>query len=100
MNAIVDGKVFKSGDSAAVLLPDEIAFALGTHVRIERRGDAVIIRPKEAAADWRDVTPEEALANNRALVADLRAIWANYDGPRPIAEPYNSDIFPDRPGLY
>lgn len=101
MNAIVDGKVFRNGNSFAVELPDQVALSLGPDVSIEARGDEVIIRRrKQPKADWRNVSPEEALANNRALAADLRAIWADYDGPRPTAEPRDRDVFPDRPGLY
>lgn len=101
MNAIVDGKVFKSGDSFAVMLPDEAALALGSDVQIEYRGDEVIIRSKaHATPDWRDVSPEEALARNRALVEEIRAIWAAHGGPPPAPQKRDSDIFPDRPGLY
>lgn len=99
MNAIVDGRVFRSGDSAAVLLPDEVAFALGTEVCIERRGDSVIIRPRTAIASWREISSEEALANNRALVEETRAIWDAAGGPPP-PQKRDADIFPDRPGLY
>lgn len=101
MNAIVDSKVFKNGDGFAVVLPDEAALALGPDVCIEHRGVEVIIRSKDRVkADWRNVSPEEALANNRALVDEIRAIWADHDGPLPVPEARNSDIFPDRPGLY
>ena len=34
-----EGKVFKSGNSAAVRLPKDVAFALGTSVAIEREGE-------------------------------------------------------------
>ena len=92
MNAIVDGKVFKSGNSAAVRLPKEVAFDLGTAVTIERKGDAVIIRPKE--------DPEAVRRELRALFDDIDAIWKKYGGPPKTLMPRDPDIFPDRPGLY
>lgn len=43
---IVDSKTFKSGNSVAVRLPKEIAFAPDTRVTIERNGDVLTIRPR------------------------------------------------------
>jgi antitoxin VapB len=38
-------KIFKSGNSLAVRLPREIAFAEGCPVTVTRQGDSLIIRP-------------------------------------------------------
>ena len=38
-------KIFKSGNSLAVRLPREIAFAEGCAVTVVRQGDSLIIRP-------------------------------------------------------
>lgn len=38
-------KIFKSGNSLAVRLPREIAFAEGCAVTVARQGDSLIIRP-------------------------------------------------------
>ena len=90
MNAIVKGRVFKSGNSAAVRLPKELGFRPGTEVTLEQSGDTVTIRPVEnKAAIRRDL---------EQLAEDLRAIWAN--APYREVEKRGSDIFPDRPGLY
>lgn len=90
MNAIVKGKVFKSGNSAAVRLPKELGFEPGTEVTIEKSGLGLTIRPA--------VDPEAALRKNQALAAALRAAWA--DAPYREVEVRDPDIFPDRPGLY
>lgn len=82
-------KVFKAGNSAAVRLPRDVAFALGTELTIERCGDTVTIRPVNDA--------EAALANNRALVEELRAIWA--DAPHREVEVRQAPIAPFRHGL-
>ncbi|WP_375391282.1 antitoxin [uncultured Sphingomonas sp.] len=89
MNAIVKGKVFRSGNSAAVRLPKELGFEPGTEVTIEKSGLGLTIRPA--------VDPEAALRKNQALAAALRAAWA--DAPyREVGtrEPFEA---PDRPGL-
>jgi antitoxin VapB len=83
----VNGKVFKSGNSLAVRLPRDIAFALDTPVLIERTGDVVTIRPQ------RDAAIEKARL--RALLDDLAAIGAPEDGVQD-RDPFD---FPDRPGL-
>lgn len=83
---IVDSKTFKSGNSVAVRLPKEVAFAPDTRVTIERKGDVLTIRP---AFD-----PAEEKRKLDALVATLKAL------PRPpeveIREPIE---FPERNGL-
>ena len=61
-----EGKVFKSGNSAAVRLPKDVAFALGTEVTIERTGDIVTIRPS--------IDPAAGRKRVERLVAALRAI--------------------------
>lgn len=86
MNA-VNSKTFKSGNSIAVRLPKEIAFAPDTHVVIEREGDVLTIRPA--------VNPVEEKRKLRQLLDDLAAIGPPDDGVQkrvPIE-------FPDRPGL-
>jgi antitoxin VapB len=86
MNA-VSSKIFKSGNSVAVRLPKEIAFAPGTDVVVERTGDVVTIRPK--------LDPAEEKRKVLELVEALRAL------PRPpYVEKREPIEFPDRPGLY
>ena len=85
MNA-VNSKIFKSGNSLAVRLPKEIAFAAGTEVVVERTGDVVTIRP------LRD--PAEEKRKLLDLVEALRAI-----GPPDEIEKREPFEFPDRPGL-
>lgn len=86
----VESEVFRSGDRIAVSLPEEWAAELGTHVSIVRDGPGVTIQPLH--------TREDNLRNNRALAAELRAVWAGVE--RPASELRDPDIFPDRPGLY
>lgn len=43
MNAIVNSKVFRTGNSVAVRLPKALAMTEGTDVTIERRGRQIII---------------------------------------------------------
>ena len=91
MNVQVKGKVFKSGNSVAVRLPKDFGFQEGTEITLEKRGPNVLMAPA--------VHPEKALANNRALVAEIRAIWDRHGGPPPAPEVRDSDVFPERPGL-
>lgn len=85
------GKVFKAGNSAAIRLPKDVAYALGTELTIERRGDVLTIRPVE---------DKEAIRRDlQTLFDELDAIWAKAGGPPPREE-RDPDIFPDRPGLY
>ena len=84
---IVDSKTFKSGNSVAVRLPKEIAFAPDIAVTIERHGDVLTIRPLHDA--------EEEKARLLRLVETLRAI-----GPPDEIEDYDSTLTgPERPGL-
>lgn len=89
MTAQYKGKVFKAGNSATVRLPKNIAFALGTEVTIERTGDTITVKPA--------VNREIALANNRALAEEIRAIWA--DMPDRTVEKRQAPVAPYRPGL-
>lgn len=89
MTAQYSSKVFKSGNSAAVRLPRDLAFAPGTAITIERHGDTVTIRPvDDKAAIRRDLGQ---------LAEDLRAIWA--DMPNREIEKRRQPIQPDRLGL-
>lgn len=84
---IVDSKTFKSGNSVAVRLPKEVAFAPDIRVTIERQGDVLTIRPVEDAAEMK--------ARVRELVEALRAV-----GPAEEVERYDSTLDgPERPGL-
>ena len=85
------GKVFKSGNSAAVRLPKDVAVALGTDVTIERMGGAVIIRAKE--------DPDQVRRDLQAMFDDIDAIWAEHGGS-PSIEPRQQPISPNRPGLF
>jgi antitoxin VapB len=85
MNA-VNGKIFKSGNSLAVRLPKEIAFAAGTDVVVERTGDVVTIRPRH--------DPAEEKRKLLELVAALRAL-----GPADEIEKREPPMPPIRRGL-
>ena len=89
MTAQYRSKVFKTGNSAAVRQPKDVAFALGTELTIERKGNVVTIRPSDDA--------EAALANNRALAEEILAIWA--DAPFREVEKRQQPIAPFRRGL-
>ena len=82
---IVETKTFKSGNSIAVRLPRDMALPEGTAITIEKKGDALIIRPaKDPAEEKRKVTE---------LVEALREL-----GPVGEVEKRNADL-PERPGL-
>jgi antitoxin VapB len=80
MGQIASSKTFKSGNSEAVRLPKDMGFGIDVDVTIERRGNELIIRPKQ------DI---------KALVAELRRLPV--PDSKQVRDP---DIFPDRPGLY
>lgn len=86
MNA-VNSKTFKSGNSVAVRLPREVAFAPDTKVIIERNGDVLTIRPA--------IDPVSERARLQALLDDLAAIGSPGDGIQQ-RDPFD---FPDRRGL-
>ncbi|MDP1736324.1 MAG: AbrB/MazE/SpoVT family DNA-binding domain-containing protein [Caulobacter sp.] len=76
----VTSKTFRSGNSQAVRLPREIAYADDTEVTIERSGDVLTIRPK------------------RISIAEMLRRLDELPGPGEI-EVRDPDIFPDREGL-
>ncbi len=85
MNAVTS-KTFKSGNSVAVRLPKEIAFAPDTQVVLERTGDVITIRPT--------VDP---IVEKRKLAEFIKALRAL---PKPPEVQKREPIeFPDRPGL-
>ena len=85
MNA-VSRKIFKSGNSLAVRLPKEIAFAPDTEVTVERKGDVITIRPAVDSAEEKRKVAE--------LIASLRAL------PKPPhVEKRQAPIPPVRRGL-
>lgn len=69
-------KVFRSGNSLAVRLPHDIAFAEGTEVEVTRQGATLLVRPAR-----RDMA---------ALVARLKAL-ALRDIARPEFKPPRRD---------
>jgi antitoxin VapB len=69
---LVDSKTFKSGNSVAVRLPKEVAFAPDIRVTIERNGDVLTIRPV--------VDPAAEKAQVVKLIERVRAIGAPDDG--------------------
>lgn len=87
----VETKVFKVGNSAAVRLPANLAFPVGTPVRIEKTGDALTIRPM--------IDKHEEKRKIREFLERLDQIWKNApdDPDRGVRHPIE---FPDRPGLY
>ncbi len=82
MNAIVT-KTYKSGNSVAVRLPRDLGFEAGAVVRLERRGNEVVIT--DAGAET---------SRFQAMLQRLAAM------PKPgepeVREPFE---YPDRPGL-
>lgn len=85
MNA-VSSKTFKCGNSIAVRLPKEIAFAPGLEVVIERKGDTLTIRPA--------VDPAEDKRRLLEMIEALKAI-----GPPGEIEKREPIYFPRRRGL-
>lgn len=82
----INGKAFMSGNSVAVRLPKEIAFAPGTELVIERQGNVVTIRPALDAAEERRKWLQ--------MLDDLAAM------PKPPSIQTREPIeFPERPGL-
>lgn len=64
---VIETKVFKSGNSAAVRLPADLGFPVGLPVRIEKVGGGLRIVP---AAD-----PVEVKRTLAGLVQEIREIW-------------------------
>lgn len=83
---IIAGKTFKSGDSVAVRLPDELGFTADMAIELEPNGTGVTIRPKsDPIADKHNVIE---------LVEALRAL-----GPPLPRQPREPIEFPERSGL-
>jgi antitoxin VapB len=74
-------RIFRSGNSLAVRLPRDIAFAEGAEVVVLRRGDSIMIRP--------------ARRNMAALVERLGALPHPGFVPRPDFRPPRRDRLPD-----
>lgn len=88
---VIETKVFKSGNSAAVRLPAELGFPVGTSVQIERVGESLKIQPTANASEER--------RKLRELLDRIDAIWK--DAPdHPDRGKRHPIEFPDRPGLY
>ena len=88
---VIQTRVFKNGNSAAVRLPITLGFAPGTPITIEDTKDGLTIK--------RAQDKEAARQDILRLIADLEAIWAEHGGPpdRPAErEPFE---MPERPGL-
>ncbi|MES2441893.1 MAG: hypothetical protein V4574_03620 [Pseudomonadota bacterium] len=49
---VVQSETFESDGEVALRLPDEIAFPSDIAVTIERKGDTITIRPKQAMAHY------------------------------------------------
>jgi antitoxin VapB len=83
MNA-VRSRTFKSGNSVALRLPCALGVAADVEMRIEKEGDALIVRPAGG--------PVAEKAKVRRLVEVLAAL------PIPDAiQPRDPIAFPDRP---
>lgn len=87
--AVVETRVFKSGNSAAVRLPGELSLPVGTLVRLEKVGSKLTIVPA--------VDPSEERRRMRALADEIEAIWR--EAPYHEIEEREPIEFPDRPGL-
>lgn len=77
---IVDSKIFQSGNSQAVRLPREVAYADTVEVTIERSGDVLTIRPK------------------RMSLAEMFRQLDTAPGPGSV-EVRETEEIPERPGL-
>ncbi len=80
-------RIFRSGNSLAVRIPKELAFAnTGESVQIERVGSALVIRPldKQSLADLMDVCAlfsSDFMADGRDLTPEVeRDLNPNSDG--------------------
>lgn len=51
MNAIVDSKAFKAGNSVAVRLPKSFGIAEGTELQLEKTPRGILVREKVDAAE-------------------------------------------------
>jgi antitoxin VapB len=65
-------KIFKSGNSLAVRLPKELAFAEGAEVEVRREGDVVTIKPARLdmatlVARLRELGPPTRALRRRAI---------------------------------
>jgi len=78
--AIVKTRTFKCGNSVAVRLPKEVAFAPDIEVTVSRCGDVMTIYPTRPSI--------------KEMIAKLREL----PGPGDI-EVRDADVVPDRPGL-
>lgn len=83
----IETRTFKSGDSVAVRLPEELGFAPDVAVTIEQRGTTLTIKPA--------IDPVEEKRKLTELMARLRR-----NGPITPVQKREPIEFPDRPGLY
>ena len=87
MDAPVSTRTFRNGNSEAVRLPRGLGFGVGAAVKVQRRGNEIVI----AREDDRDAVRTELAA----MIADLRAMGAPSGG----IEKRLPVEAPDRPGL-
>ncbi len=87
MNAPINTRTFKSGNSEVVRLPKGLGFGIGTEVNIERSGDTLTIRAL--------VDPEKERQELDRMLDDMLAIGTPPDSVQPRA-PFE---WIDRPGL-
>jgi antitoxin VapB len=87
MNAPVNTRTFKSGNSEVVRLPKGLGFGIGTEVNIERSGDTLTIRAV--------IDPEHERRELDRMLDDMLAIGTPSDGVQPRV-PFE---WIDRPGL-
>jgi antitoxin VapB len=76
MNAITT-KTFRSGNSEAVRLPKDMGFGAGTEVEIVRKGNEIIIRPRQQSLAWlgeqlRTLPPPEFALERDAVEPPMR----------------------------
>jgi antitoxin VapB len=79
-------RTFKSGNSVALRLPRALGIGPGVEMRIEKEGDALVVRPVKDPAEEKRKLAE--------LVEALRAL--PHPGELEVREPIEP---PDRPGL-
>ena len=87
---MIEGKIFRSGNSAAVRLPKELGLEIGMGVFIERIGNKVELTLKD--------DPIEEKKRLAAMITALQDIWA--DAPAHPDRGYLDPVeAPERPGL-
>ncbi|WP_295391594.1 type II toxin-antitoxin system VapB family antitoxin [uncultured Thiodictyon sp.] len=85
-------RIFKSGNSLAVRIPKELAFAESVQeVEIERIGNTLVVRPvvQETIGDLTAILaafPRDFMAEGREFHEQKERDWSAFSGKQPDAE--------------